>query len=223
MGSSPKPRSGATAPLRGRSCGHRGGGRGRRAPSANGSRAVFGCLCGSRAGPGAMGTPPLMARPPAHGVANWNAFGSVASFAVLTLVAGCALLRCGVPIAPGPGSAGRSVDSPRPPGVELATLYVRGCSMRCAGCQHENPAQAKFCQECGASLAVSCASCGAELPPTAKFCHGCGQPQSADRAVPPSPDRAPRDYTPRHLAEKILRSKSALEGESPPSKASASR
>jgi class 3 adenylate cyclase len=85
--------------------------------------------------------------------------------------------------------------------------------MRCAGCQHENPAEAKFCQECGASLAASCASCGAELPPTAKFCHGCGQPQTADRAARPSLDRDPRDYTPRHLADKILRSKSALEGE----------
>ncbi len=29
----------------------------------------------------------------------------------------------------------------------------------------------------------------------------------------PEPERAPRDYTPRHLADKILRSKSALEGE----------
>jgi class 3 adenylate cyclase/tetratricopeptide (TPR) repeat protein len=36
--------------------------------------------------------------------------------------------------------------------------------MRCAGCQHDNPAEANFCQECGASLAISCASCGAELP-----------------------------------------------------------
>jgi hypothetical protein len=27
------------------------------------------------------------------------------------------------------------------------------------------------------------------------------------------PERAPRDYTPKHLADKILRSKSALEGE----------
>jgi hypothetical protein len=37
--------------------------------------------------------------------------------------------------------------------------------------------------------------------------------------VPPAPtetsqrERAPRDYTPRHLADKILHSKSALEGE----------
>ncbi len=29
----------------------------------------------------------------------------------------------------------------------------------------------------------------------------------------PEPERAPRDYTPKHLADKILQSKSALEGE----------
>jgi class 3 adenylate cyclase len=29
----------------------------------------------------------------------------------------------------------------------------------------------------------------------------------------PVPERSPRDYTPKHLVEKILRSRSALEGE----------
>ena len=29
----------------------------------------------------------------------------------------------------------------------------------------------------------------------------------------PTPNRTPRDYTPKHLADKILQSKSALEGE----------
>jgi class 3 adenylate cyclase/predicted ATPase len=85
--------------------------------------------------------------------------------------------------------------------------------MRCTSCHHENPAAANFCQECGASFAVRCAHCGVELPPAAKFCHGCGQARAAARASGPSLERAPRDYTPRHLADKILRSKSALEGE----------
>jgi class 3 adenylate cyclase/tetratricopeptide (TPR) repeat protein len=47
-----------------------------------------------------------------------------------------------------------------------------------------------------------------------RFCGRCGAelaaPASAARAAP---ERAPRDYTPRHLADKILQSKSALEGE----------
>jgi class 3 adenylate cyclase len=47
-----------------------------------------------------------------------------------------------------------------------------------------------------------------------RFCGRCGAelaaPASPAQAVP---EREPRDYTPRHLADKILRSKSALEGE----------
>jgi DNA-directed RNA polymerase subunit F len=38
-------------------------------------------------------------------------------------------------------------------------------------------------------------------------------PGRAREAPAPVPERSPRDYTPNHLAEKILRSKSALEGE----------
>jgi class 3 adenylate cyclase len=36
---------------------------------------------------------------------------------------------------------------------------------------------------------------------------------AAGPAGPPPPERSPRDYTPRHLAERILRQRSALEGE----------
>jgi class 3 adenylate cyclase len=68
----------------------------------------------------------------------------------------------------------------------------------------------KFCGECGSSLKSKCASCGFENPPSMKFCGECGKPL-AEAAKPPSPD--PRSYTPKHLAEKILQSKSAIEGE----------
>ena len=56
-------------------------------------------------------------------------------------------------------------------------------TLRCPSCGHANRAAAKFCEECGTRLA------------------------------PAAPPRAPRDYTPRHLAEKILGSRAALEGE----------
>ena len=36
---------------------------------------------------------------------------------------------------------------------------------------------------------------------------------TADAVPPLPPERAPRDYTPKHLAQKILQSKSTLEGE----------
>ena len=32
--------------------------------------------------------------------------------------------------------------------------------MRCPRCQHENEADAKFCEECAAPLARTCANCG---------------------------------------------------------------
>jgi hypothetical protein len=82
--------------------------------------------------------------------------------------------------------------------------------VNCPACGHENPNHAKFCLECGAAFAMRCARCDTELPAAAKFCLECGQPVEigAPRTV-----RTPRDYTPKHLADKILQSKSALEGE----------
>src|SRR6266566_3833769 len=60
-------------------------------------------------------------------------------------------------------------------------------TLRCPSCGHANRAAAKFCEECGTRLGSAAAST--------------------------EPPRAPRDYTPGHLAEKILGSRAALEGE----------
>ena len=84
--------------------------------------------------------------------------------------------------------------------------------MKCPRCQKENPPQAKFCLECGTAFAFKCARCGTELPAGAKFCLECGQSVSAQPAMA-SRFASPGAYTPKHLAEKILTSKSALEGE----------
>ena len=88
--------------------------------------------------------------------------------------------------------------------------------MKCSNCGHENRTEAKFCEDCGTRLSTVCVSCGMPLSPTARFCSECGHP--ADQAVPStsfSAQRfdAPEAYTPKHLAEKILNSKAALEGE----------
>ncbi|HSD28309.1 MAG TPA: adenylate/guanylate cyclase domain-containing protein, partial [Vicinamibacteria bacterium] len=86
--------------------------------------------------------------------------------------------------------------------------------MLCPRCRRENPARAKFCLECGQRLALACVACGAELPETAKFCPECGRPVAAAGAGGTAPaEPAPAAYTPRHLAERILTSRSALEGE----------
>ena len=85
--------------------------------------------------------------------------------------------------------------------------------MKCPRCQHENRPGAKFCEGCAAPLARACVNCGAQLSATAKFCSECAHP--AGSAAPPAPQRfgAPETYTPKHLAERIINSKAALEGE----------
>ena len=80
--------------------------------------------------------------------------------------------------------------------------------MNCPVCGHPNRENARFCDECGERFARACGSCQAELRPAAKFCDECGTPVAGTAQT-----RAPADHTPKHLAEKILGSKSAMEGE----------
>ena len=83
--------------------------------------------------------------------------------------------------------------------------------MKCPRCQQDNPTHARFCLGCGCRLALACGSCGAELPGTARFCLQCGQAVATFTVGTRS--SGPETYTPKHLAEKILTSKGALEGE----------
>src|SRR5262245_61150060 len=103
--------------------------------------------------------------------------------------------------------------------------------MECPGCRHSNPPDTKFCGECGTRLQSLCPACKTANPPTNKFCSECGQRLGAPAASAPPPaetapvvtaappvppaDRfaSPESYTPKHLAEKILTSKGAMEGE----------
>jgi class 3 adenylate cyclase len=83
--------------------------------------------------------------------------------------------------------------------------------MRCPRCDADAPEGAKFCIECGAPLQLRCPQCGADTLPRAKFCAECGIPLTAQSPAAPAP--APLRYIPGYLAEKILTSKTALEGE----------
>src|SRR5213595_2339174 len=87
--------------------------------------------------------------------------------------------------------------------------------MKCRRCQAENREAARFCRECGATFAHVCSSCGADVEAGSKFCDGCGVLLAPPGAAGPGPAKfdAPNAYTPKHLAEKILTSKAALEGE----------
>src|SRR6266702_4941336 len=84
--------------------------------------------------------------------------------------------------------------------------------MECPRCHAANADGARFCGECGASLTrdATCSGCGHLNPPGQKFCNGCGQGLGASA---PAATRDPSAYTPKHLAEKILTSRAALEGE----------
>ncbi len=85
--------------------------------------------------------------------------------------------------------------------------------MICVRCEHDSPSGAKFCAECGAPLAAACARCATRLPAGAKFCPECALPVGAAAPAAETRFASPVAYTPKHIAEKILGSRSALEGE----------
>jgi class 3 adenylate cyclase/tetratricopeptide (TPR) repeat protein len=91
--------------------------------------------------------------------------------------------------------------------------------MQCPQCQRENPPQAKFCRGCGHRFTPRCAQCGTELAPNDQFCMECGTPVAPPAGAQPRPAdgasrvTSPQTYTPQHIAERILTSRSALEGE----------
>jgi hypothetical protein len=89
--------------------------------------------------------------------------------------------------------------------------------MQCPKCRFENREGAKFCIECGQRFESKCPQCGKMFPMSAKFCDECGQPLTQAPQPSPTPtafDYAqPQSYTPKHLADKILNTRNALEGE----------
>ena len=82
--------------------------------------------------------------------------------------------------------------------------------MQCPRCQSENRDTVRFCEGCGSRLVLNCAQCGAETLPDKRFCGSCGSPVGGQ---PTERYAFPQGYTPKHLADKILTSRAALEGE----------
>lgn len=85
--------------------------------------------------------------------------------------------------------------------------------MQCSQCQAENRKERQFCAECGAALNLASPSCGFSNEPGEKFCGGCGIQIPEAGSAPKSKFSSPGRYTPKHLVEKILQSKTVLEGE----------
>ena len=85
--------------------------------------------------------------------------------------------------------------------------------MRCFKCQYENPEGSFFCLECGGKIELKCPGCGKDLPNGTKFCNGCGHGLQKPTSTPPIDVNRPQSYTPKHLADKILTTRTSIEGE----------
>jgi class 3 adenylate cyclase/tetratricopeptide (TPR) repeat protein len=86
--------------------------------------------------------------------------------------------------------------------------------MKCPRCEHDNRPEAKFCEQCAAPFERGCPNCGSFVSPGAKFCSQCAHPVGLDeehRAI--NRFLSPDNYTPKHLAVRIMTSKRELEGE----------
>jgi class 3 adenylate cyclase len=70
--------------------------------------------------------------------------------------------------------------------------------MKCPSCQSNNPQSAKFCVKCGNKFESICPKCGISNSSEFKFCYECG---------------ADLKSTPKFLADKILTTRSSVEGE----------
>ncbi len=92
-------------------------------------------------------------------------------------------------------------------------VFYWGYAMICPKCLFENREGVKFCEECGAKMELRCPGCGAKIPLGKKFCGECGYQLTLSLEPSPVDFSAPRSYTPKHLAEKILTHRSSIEGE----------
>jgi len=85
--------------------------------------------------------------------------------------------------------------------------------MKCLKCQFENPEGMLFCGKCGAKLETICPQCNSSNPPEFEFCGKCGHALAETEVVTTVDYSQPQSYTPKFLAEKILDTRSTIEGE----------
>jgi class 3 adenylate cyclase len=90
-------------------------------------------------------------------------------------------------------------------------FVIQGGPMKCPKCQTENPDDNKFCRKCGSRFSKACSDCGAEVLFDDQFCGKCGCRLRAPQK--PTDYSEPHSYTPKFLADKILTSRSSIEGE----------
>jgi class 3 adenylate cyclase/tetratricopeptide (TPR) repeat protein len=85
--------------------------------------------------------------------------------------------------------------------------------MECVACGFENREGAKFCKQCGNRFQLHCPSCGHPCDSGGAFCDECGHELRKPVKAEPLDFTQPYSYTPKHLADKILTSRSSIEGE----------
>ena len=85
--------------------------------------------------------------------------------------------------------------------------------MKCPQCRFENRTGAKFCNECGHKFDVTCPTCHTSNRVGSKFCDECGHDLRGPDDLGSIRNRDAASYTPKFLAEKILTTRSAIEGE----------
>jgi len=85
--------------------------------------------------------------------------------------------------------------------------------MKCSNCQTANPDTRRFCRECGVKLSNLCPKCGYENLTGDKFCGDCGHALVEPKVTPHVDYSQPESYTPKFLADKILSTRSSIEGE----------
>ena len=85
--------------------------------------------------------------------------------------------------------------------------------MQCPDCRTDNPDSRKFCRRCGVKLTLLCRKCGSENLPDDYFCGECGHDLRKPEEAPPIDYSQPQSYTPKYLADKILTTRSSIEGE----------
>jgi hypothetical protein len=88
-----------------------------------------------------------------------------------------------------------------------------GIKMKCPECQFDNREGAKFCSECGNRFELTCPECNTKIRLGSKFCDECGSDLKKPQDAPSIDYSKPQSYTPKFLADKILSSRSSIEGE----------
>jgi class 3 adenylate cyclase/tetratricopeptide (TPR) repeat protein len=85
--------------------------------------------------------------------------------------------------------------------------------MKCPNCEFDNESDARFCNKCGSKLEIICPECGIANQVGSQFCKKCGHDLQTPKEAPPVDYDQPQSYTPKFLADKILTTRSSIEGE----------